>query len=81
MDGSSNNPRETALSALFDLVATTLAEKIRSGEATSADLSTARQMLKDNNIDCARDHKPILNLADHVPFTDDEIDTPVAEGE
>ena len=49
-----------------------LLTKIQSGEASSADLSVARQFLRDNGIDCViTDNKPMLNLASSLPFDGD----------
>lgn len=55
--------------ALFDLLAEDLVQRIRCGEATSADLSVARQFLKDNGIDASlQQSDPLLNLAKSLPF-------------
>jgi len=55
--------------ALFDLLAEDLVQRIRHGEATSADLSVARQFLKDNGIDASlQQSDPLLNLAKSLPF-------------
>ena len=49
-----------------------LLNKIKSGEASSADLSVARQFLKDNGIDCAAgEGTPLHNLALSLPFDED----------
>ena len=40
------------LGELHGLLARTLAEHIKSGEATPAHLNVARQFLRDNNIEC-----------------------------
>lgn len=46
-----------------------LLAKIENGEATAADLSVARQFLKDNGIDiAAKAGGPMLKLADVLPF-------------
>lgn len=59
------------LEELHDLVAETLLNRIRDGEATPADLNVARQFLKDNGIDAipAKD-TPMFNLALALPFQD-----------
>lgn len=46
--------------------------RIKTGEATAADLSAARQMLKDNGIQAvATDDSPMLELVNSLPFDDD----------
>jgi len=66
------------LAQLHTKVAKELLEKIESGAATAADLSVARQFLKDNGIDSlALDGAPIQNLADVLPFADPE--EPIAQ--
>jgi len=59
------------LEELHELVADTLLDKLRDGEATPADLNVARQFLKDNGIDAipAKD-TPMFNLALALPFQD-----------
>jgi len=50
-----------------------LLRRIETGEATSADLSVARQFLKDNGIDAsANQSEPLLNLAKVLPFDPEE---------
>ena len=59
------------LKDLFNLMAEELVRKISMGEATSADLSVARQFLKDNGIDSSMEASdPLLNLAKTLPFDD-----------
>ena len=66
------------LAQLHTKVAEELLEKIESDAATAADLSVARQFLKDNGIDSlALDGAPIQNLADVLPFADPE--EPIAQ--
>lgn len=61
----------TTLKELFNLMADELIRKIATGEATSADLSVARQFLKDNGIDASLEASdPLLNLAKTLPFDD-----------
>jgi len=58
------------LNKLHDLLAQELTEKILSGEASSAELSVARQFLKDNGIDGTIEQSdPLANLAKILPFT------------
>ncbi len=60
------------LNNLHSLLAQELTAKIESGEATSAELSVARQFLKDNNIDgTVEQSDPLANLAKVLPFTDE----------
>jgi hypothetical protein len=61
--------REKKLSSLFDLVCNDLTDRIKSGEATSADLNIARQMLKDNGITAAPvKMSPLESLTNALPF-------------
>lgn len=64
-------PKET-MNQLHDLLAQELTNKIISGEASSAELSVARQFLKDNGIDGTIEQSdPLANLAKILPFSDD----------
>ena len=64
------------LEALHSSLATELSQRIKSGEATAADLSVARQLLKDNGIDAfATNDSPLQQLVDSLPF-----DTEVPDG-
>jgi hypothetical protein len=57
------------LSALHEAVASDLLRRIEDGSATAADLSVARQFLKDNGIDAmASQSEPLANLAKSLPF-------------
>jgi len=68
------------LEALHNETARYLLDKVTSGEATAADLSVARQFLKDNGIDSVSfQNSPISNLAAVLPF--DDPDAPVAQAE
>jgi hypothetical protein len=61
--------KEERLANLFDLVCTDLTGRINSGEATSADLNIARQMLKDNGITAAPAKlSPLETLTNALPF-------------
>ena len=63
---------EEVLKKIHNALCSDLLNKIQSGEASSADLSVARQFLKDNGIDCAAgEGTPIHNLALSLPFDDD----------
>ena len=68
------------LESLHTEVAMTLLDRIKSGEATAADLSVARQFLKDTGIDSvAFQDSPVSNLAAVLPFNDP--DQPAAQAE
>ena len=57
------------LEELHESLADALLEKIRNGEATPADLSVARQFLKDNGVDAViGQNAPITRLALSLPF-------------
>jgi|TARA_R100000234_G_scaffold50711_1_gene30369 hypothetical protein len=57
------------LSSLHTVLTELLLEKIQSGEASSGDLSVARQFLRDNGIDAnVNQSEPLLNLAKVLPF-------------
>ena len=62
-----------ALEALHGALAKSLADKIKSGEATAADMAVARQFLKDNGIDAIPTKgSPLGDLRDGLPFPDAE---------
>lgn len=68
----SDNLKKT-LSDLHLKLAQDLLSRVESGEATTADLSVARQFLKDNGVDSSvQANKPMLNLAEIMPFDPDE---------
>jgi hypothetical protein len=57
------------LGELHGLLARTLAENIKSGEATPAHLNVARQFLRDNNIEClGTNNEDIKSLVEELPF-------------
>lgn len=69
---------EDGLKELHNVIAAELLGRIKSGEATSADLSVARQFLKDNGIDAnTGQSEPLLNLAKILPFDPKEEITDV----
>jgi hypothetical protein len=65
------------LLVLHSAVAQTLLEKIKSGEAKSADLGVAVRFLKDNGIEAAPvNDNPLARLLESLPFDEDEeLDT------
>jgi hypothetical protein len=67
--------KKELLEALHTTLIGTLLDKIKSGEATAAELSVARQLLKDNGIDVAAEaSQPILKLHEAMPFDPAEDD-------
>ena len=65
--------RDKKLNSLFDLVCDDLTGRINSGEATSADLNIARQMLKDNGITAVpAKASPLESLTNALPFPSSE---------
>jgi hypothetical protein len=63
--------------AMQEALAQGLLDRIRSGEATAADMNVARQLLKDNNITSVpKPGDPIANLVHTLPFTGDEDNHP-----
>jgi len=61
------------LGELHGLLARTLAETLRSGEASPAHLNVARQFLRDNNIEClGANNADIKSLVEELPFTSTE---------
>jgi hypothetical protein len=65
--------KKKALESLHGLLIEELIARIKSGEATPTDLNVARQLLRDNQIDCAAvEGAPILKLAENLPFSDEE---------
>ena len=60
---------------LHGILASALADKIKDGTATAADLSVARQFLKDNGIDgIANEANPLGPLAAQLPFQSEDDD-------
>ena len=59
------------LEELHRVLATDLLDKIKTGQATAAELSVARAFLKDNGIDSTLDaSEPLNNLAKSLPFAE-----------
>lgn len=60
---------EDILGQLYDATVKELLKKIAAGEATAADLSVARAMLRDQGIAPAKGtHKPTESLRQQLPF-------------
>jgi hypothetical protein len=75
MSSNSGKASLELMEILHGILATSLADKIRDGTATAADLSVARQFLKDNGVDAIPTKGNGLGkLAEQLPFkdTDDE---------
>jgi hypothetical protein len=61
------------LEALHGALVDALLARVKSGEATAADLAVARQLLKDNGIDAIpTEASPLARLRDSLPFPDPE---------
>lgn len=73
---------EEALGELHGAIAKKLKERIESGEVTAAELSVARQFLKDNYIQAdAGKNEGLQGLADALPeFDDGDNVTPLYGG-
>lgn len=70
----SGRATEQTLSMLHELTAQALIEKIKSGEATSADLNAAIKFLKDNDISCVvSQNDPMKELIDELPVYDETV--------
>lgn len=70
----SGRATEQTLSALHELTAQALISRIKSGEATSADLNAAIKFLKDNNINCIGEANDTMKeLVDELPVFDDTM--------
>jgi len=64
------------LDQLHDSVAKELLARVRSGEATSAELSVATKFLKDNNavLDVITPESPLASLLKDLPFEQAEAE-------
>jgi len=64
---------------LQDLLIDEFLHRVKSGEATTADLSTVRQFLKDNNVSAvASDDSPLQELVSALPLDDKNVDRVVS---
>lgn len=69
---------DAVLAAIHAALAEDLLKRIRKGEATAADLSVARQFLKDNNISAVPvKNSPLGKLAGSIPDFDADEDSPI----
>ena len=65
------------LETLHAELAKVLLKRVKAGDATAADLSVARQFLKDNNIEVSNlsRAKPLRELAAALPFEEEKTGT------
>ena len=74
MSDEGKRASEDILASLHSLVAESLIEKIKSGEASSSDLSVAIKFLKDNGINCIGtandDMKQLVDALPSFPLDD-----------
>ena len=67
--------RSDKLYELQDLLIEEFLMRVKSGEATTADLSTVRQFLKDNNVSAVvTEDSPLHELVNALPFHDEGVD-------
>ena len=73
--------RNQKMEGLQDLLIDEFIRRIQDGDATAADLSAARQFLKDNNISAqVTDENPLAKLVEVLPFRDKNVDPVVVGG-
>jgi len=73
--------KREVLAELHEALVEELLRRVRSGEASAGDLGVARQMLKDNAVDCiAVPESPLARLALSMPFDDDRMDAMRSNG-
>ena len=76
----STKPTQDKLQQLQDILIDEFILRIQSGQAAPADLSAARQLLKDNGISAiASAESPLEELCKILPFNEDGIDKVVGE--
>ena len=64
---------EKVMEDLHGAVASSLLERVQTGEASASELAVAVKFLKDNGIDShIKPESPLLNLAASLPFQDPE---------
>ena len=61
------------LEQLMEKCAEKLLDKIKSGQATAADYANAIRLLKDNGIKADPTYKPLQELAEDTPFSEDDF--------
>ena len=73
--------RNQKMEGLQDLLIDEFIRRIQDGDAPAADLSAARQFLKDNNISAqVTDENPLAKLVEVLPFRDKNVDPVVVGG-
>ena len=74
------NPTQDNLHSLQDILIDEFILRIKSGEAAPADLSAARQLLKDNGISAMiAAESPLEELCKILPFNDEGVDRVVGQ--
>ena len=65
--------KDKTLEELYNTLVYELLRRIKMGEATASDLSVARQLLKDSNVDSAvsNEDSPLYDLIDNLPFDEE----------
>lgn len=64
---------QNTMSLIHQLVAEELTKRIKSGEATTADLNAAIKFLKDNNINAVpEENTSLINLSTSFPTFDED---------
>lgn len=72
-DTTTMNKREAKLEALFDQLLSALTDKMKSGDATAADLNVARQLCASLGIGAnPKSHDGLQQFLDELPFDPDE---------
>lgn len=63
-------PEASVAEQLHDALGLELLKRVRTGRATAADLSVARQFLRDNGVEARKpgEHEVLQGLADTLPF-------------
>ncbi|MDE7064398.1 MAG: hypothetical protein K2O70_02865 [Desulfovibrionaceae bacterium] len=70
-----NRAPEEVLASLHGEFANFLAQRLKSGEVTGAELNCIRQFLKDNGIDCVgRENPDISDITANLPAFEDTGD-------
>ena len=74
MDTPKKEPRlDSVLESLHETLAKELLARIKTGEASAAELTAASRFLKDNGIDASfKQSEPLKELAKNLPFQDPE---------
>lgn len=75
MDTPKKGPKvDAVLESLHETLAKELLDRIKTGEASAAELTAAARFLKDNGIDASfKQSEPLKDLARSLPFQDPEM--------